>query len=220
MRALRYGIGLIAVASLFVIASPSRGDILITITDGTTTKTGLDSIPNFTLDGVSFRGVSAFEVSGPDSLNFSASLSGKENGATITYTVVDTTAGGLLTGPYSSFTTTTGLTQGVKGGTVTAQSTVNTTVGPSVTIPYSLSSAESITSASKAIPAPGTITTITLSGTITGFHMNTAPPSFSASTKLVVPEPNGVLIGLLGLPCMAAVVYFSRRRASAMALAA
>jgi hypothetical protein len=223
MRFLRFGAGLLVVATLFVTVSSSRADLItVTVTDGTTTYTGSSStgdatIPNFTLDGVTFRGVDAFEIFGPDSLNFQAGLSGKESsGKTITYTVTDVTFSASL--PATGFYTSTGLSAGVKSGTLTAGSTVDSVAGPSVTIPFSSTAASSINSTNTSIPSSSSLT-VTLTGTITGFQMKSSPPTFSAATNFTVPEPTGVLMGLLGLPCLGAVVFFSRRRSLA-ALAA
>jgi len=49
---------------------------------------------------------------------------------------------------------------------------------------------------------------------------NTTGLSFTSQAVLALPEPDGVLIGMLGLPCMGLVVFFARRRASSMAMVA
>ena len=41
-------------------------------------------------------------------------------------------------------------------------------------------------------------------------------PVSQTMTSIVTPEPNSVLLGLLGLPCMGIVVYFARRRSSTL----
>jgi hypothetical protein len=217
MRFLRFSAGLVVCAALFVTVSKSRADLItVTVTDGTTTytnssSTGDVSLAKFTLDGVTFRGVDAYEIIGPpDSLNFQAGLSGKESsGKTITYTVTDTALATSL--PVVGFSTSVGLTGGVTGGTFTGGSTVNSVTGETVTVPFSSSSAESVTSSTTSIPMSSSLT-VTLTGTIEGFQSPSATFSSSA-TNFTVPEPTGVLMGLLGLPCLAGLMYLARRRA-------
>lgn len=66
----------------------------------------------------------------------------------------------------------------------------------------------------------GATTVAELSLTLSDGYMSTATANtnFRATAVLsAVPEPTGVLMGLLGLPCLGAVVFLARRRSAAMA---
>jgi len=229
MRFRSYAAAMLAAAAVFCLAPAARADIVnIVITDGTTTydssvptqgsqSAGQASLNNFTLDGVKFTSVGANSLdNGGETLNFTSTLSSK-NGqtakTTITVTVTDT-----LTGGYSSFYTTGGLTQTIKAGTFNVGSTVNGTSDVPVVVP----SASQGTTIPVTVASPGSSASIIQTATITGFVMTPKiQTGFTNTTVLTaVPEPTGVLIGLLGLPCMGAVVFFARRRASEMALVA
>jgi hypothetical protein len=215
------------VAGLMFLAPAVRADMItLTISDGTTSYSATGdaasgvTLGNFTLDGVSFRGASAFTSnSGGESVNFGTSLAsgpgGETAGKTISYTITDSS----VPGSYTSFVTSGAYSQAVKSGTTTATSSVNGSSDyPGIVVPNN--NANGTNGPITKITSPSNPTSVTLSGTIVGFNMTPKlPTTLSASTALNVPEPNGVLLGLLGLPCLGGVVYFARRR-SAMALAA
>jgi hypothetical protein len=228
MRFFGYSAALL-VAGLMFVAPTVRADMItLTISDGTTsyTATGdaatgvsLNNGVPFTLDGVKFVGASAFtSSSGGESVTFGATLSSGKNGETsgksISYTITDAS----VPGAYTSFQTTGGFTQPVASGTTLAMSTVNGTSDANLTIPNTTTPANGVVTTIASVSNP---TSVTIHGTIVGFNMTPGKPSgLTVSTLLNVPEPNGVLLGLLGLPCLGGVVYFARRRSSAMALVA
>jgi hypothetical protein len=107
--------------------------------------------------------------------------------------------------------------------TINNKATYKTTASPSTTI-----NTDATTDASgpNAAPTPTTkaisqIKTFTLSETEI-FDANSSGSTdkwvATASVKPVysVPEPTGVLLGLVGLPCLGAVVFFTRRRFAGM----
>jgi len=99
------------VAGLMFLAPAVRADMItLTISDGTTSYSATGdaasgvTLGNFTLDGVSFRGASAFTSnSGGESVNFGTSLAsgpgGETAGKTISYTITDSS----VPGSYTSF---------------------------------------------------------------------------------------------------------------------
>jgi hypothetical protein len=227
MRFVSYAAGLI-VAALIVLAPAARvkADMIdLTITDGSKTyTTGFGdsftgvSLPTFTLDGVTIKGATAVATTtGGDAINFNtSSVSGTEtSGKTITITVTDKAFPAEVT----SFQTAHGYSIQVGGSSVyQANSTVSSTSDASTT---ASTLGGGTLGGSTTVAAPNDPTLIVLSASLSGFSQyDGVHPSISAATVLTVPavpEPNAFLIGVLGLPCMGAVVYFARRRSAAMA---
>jgi hypothetical protein len=166
------------------------------------------SLSKFTIDGLTFNGAQA-SLSG-NAINFNTfGVSGPEGSAPLYISVIVKNSGL----PVSSFYTNHGYSSTVVStSSYTGYSDVYGVTDASLTAPVTGNVTGAVT------PVTTTGSTIALYLTLSGYKPSDGiTPSISGATVLTVPEPNAVLIGLLGLPCMGAVVFFARRRSAAMA---
>jgi hypothetical protein len=148
-------------------------------------------------------------------VNFNtSSVSGTETtGKTITITVTDYAFPGEVT----SFQSIHGYSVMVGSSSLyKAHSTVDGTSDSSTTAPIGGGGG---LGALTTVHTPTDPSEIVFTATLQSFKpFHGITPSISGGTLLtVVPEPNAMLIGLLGVPCMGAVVYLARRRSAALA---
>jgi hypothetical protein len=236
MRSLWYSTVLI-VTALFVMVPPARAELILTIKDssggpsfsyndlstpGTITLPGAGVL----VDGVTFKG-GATTPPAPGatfgSINLALGITGTQKpGSTILYTLEETsTPAGPLTVTKASIVTPPPAPNPMYffgnflniAGTVNGQSAGSLpTLGKTAGL-YSASAQGSVTPASPA--------DLKLSGQITSFSLNAVTGNHVEFTNSLtaVPEPTGVLLGLLSLPLLGAVVYFARRPSAALAAA-
>ena len=210
-------------------SGPYNGNVYnaaaVTVAPGGTTIMPANTIVIGTGNTLSFSANASIDA-GNDLISFgggNVTSKGTGLGSTPVYIVLTVRN---YTGTVTSFATDLGITGAVVKSTYSGYSTV---LGTS-----DYSQGLNITNNSGAVNNQGaaynvtnpTGSTIVLTLELTNFLSPTqntnpkgGPPSISANVSLVsaVPEPNAMLIGLLGLPCMGAVVYFARRRSTAMA---
>jgi hypothetical protein len=172
-----------------------------------------------TIDGYTISVSGSFNpgaTSGPGTLAYTTSLT--PVAATANFFAISTGAGDYTTPLggnliYTNTQTSSGLNTtnpAAFQGTLIADNGLNT---------YTANSVGSLkaSNTTSQIVAAGTLYDLTQSGLI--LTDGSGPVSQTMTSVVAAPEPNGVLIGLLGLPCMGVVVYFARRRTSAMAAA-
>ena len=219
---------------LFSSGPPEYGTPVTYVTSGSTGSASLNS--GFTITGseISFTGmIDGYNVSVTASSNVIAATSPGTFSITNTFTTGSSSVTGdnfQVGGIAESFTTPLGtnltwtntITSSGLGSGPSANSASFFGYFDSDATGYKVPSAtvdsnQSSTTTSQVVPANLDYALYIEGDFSANGHANTNASFTMTSLVASVPEPNGILIGLLGLPCMGAVVYFSRRCSSRMA---
>jgi hypothetical protein len=176
-----------------------------------------------TTDGYSFDFTATSNRTSPGStalVSLDGSLTGA-GGKVFSYSVAEGTTAGApgFTFPGTG-SSTVGVTANLQSGstfhaneamtgTITNQTTPSTGTVSAVATGPNQTSSQNITFTPR-----GNSFSLQETGTI--FQTSAGKTAFTSSVVVSLPEPNGVLIGMLCLPCMGAVVFFARRRSFGM----
>jgi hypothetical protein len=243
MRLLKWIPALLAGMVTLALSSPAQAQFTISIVDLNNpadyiTKTATSGATT-TLDfnAIFADGGSKFVVTttqyasnSGDSIVASFVTTTGTNGDTYAVTVKSSTANSNLVGVGTGAGT---LTAAISSGSAfstddtidnkaTYKDTVPTTINTDATTDASGPN-QNPTSATKSVPTVGTFTLseVSIFGANSSGYVDHWTATASVTPVYSVPEPTGVLMGLVGLPCLGAVVFFSRRRFAGMsALAA
>jgi hypothetical protein len=242
MRLLKWIPALLAGMVTLALSSPAQAQFTISIVDLNNpadyiTKTATSGATT-TLDfnAIFADGGSKFVVTttqyasnSGDSIVASFVTTTGTNGDTYAVTVKSSTANSNLIGVGTGAGT---LTAAVTTTTFSASDTINNKATYKDTVPTTINTDSTTdaagpsaapTPATKSVPTVGTFTLseVSIFGANSSGYVDHWSATASVTPVYSVPEPTGVLMGLVGLPCLGAVVFFSRRRFAGMsALAA